>query len=57
MTNQIGENNFNSKLKQNDIDEIRKLYSTLYYSKNKLAKIFGISQPQISRIISKINWK
>jgi predicted XRE-type DNA-binding protein len=50
-----GENNPNSKIKKDIIIEIEKLSGIL--SQKKIGKLFGISQSQISKIITKKEWR
>lgn len=52
-----GERNGNSKLKQKEINEIRKKYKTGRYSQRELGKVFSVSQAMIGDIISNKNWK
>lgn len=54
--NKTGEDHHNSKLTINDIKEIRKLCE-LNVSQYKIAKIFNIRQPQVSKIKNKKHWK
>lgn len=51
-----GEANANSKLTQEQVDEIREKYVPYKYSANKLAKEFGVSQSCIEHIINKRSW-
>lgn len=51
-----GEINGQSKLTREQVSEIIELYSQKKYTQNKLAKIFGISQTQIFRIIHGQRW-
>lgn len=52
----IGEKNHRSKLKENDILEIRRLYSTGQYIHKDLANMYNVSRNQITRIINKKDW-
>jgi hypothetical protein len=51
------EHNGRSKLKREDILEIRRLYSTGKLTQNLLGKMFCIRQSQISAIIMQKTWK
>lgn len=60
LHNTIGENHGRAKLTEHQVIEIKKLYSQRKYNKTnqyKLAKMFGITQPQISSIINNKVWK
>jgi len=46
-----------SKLSEDQVLEIRKLYATGDYYQKDLAKIFGVSQTPISFIINRKQWK
>jgi group I intron endonuclease len=52
-----GENSVNSKLKLNQVLEIREKYIPRVYSSYKLAKEYNISRQQVNRIINNIDWK
>lgn len=52
----IGENHGMAKLKSNDISEIRELYKTNKYYQKQIAEMFGISQQQVSNIVSYKKW-
>ena len=52
-----GENSVNSKLKLNQVLEIREKYIPYKYSSYKLAKEYGISRCQINRIVNNLDWK
>jgi group I intron endonuclease len=54
---QSGENSVNSKLKLNQVLEIREKYISRVYSSYKLAKEYNISRQQVNRIINNIDWK
>jgi group I intron endonuclease len=54
---QSGENSVNSKLKLNQVLEIRAKYIPRVYSSYKLAKEYNISRQQVNRIINNIDWK
>ena len=51
-----GENKWGSKLAENDIHEIRRLYS-LGIKQPLLAKMWKICQPQVSKIVQRIQWR
>ena len=55
-TSPRGENNGRSKLKENDIFEIRRL-SSLGVTWIHLSKMWGINFSHVSRIINRVNWK
>lgn len=46
-----------SKLKWNQVDEIRKLYETGKYTQRQLAKMYGVTQCPIARIVRNTGWK
>jgi predicted XRE-type DNA-binding protein len=48
----IGKNRWNCKLNSEKVREIRKLYANGNISQSKLAKLFGVGQDQISRIVN-----
>lgn len=52
-----GEQHGNVKLNEKSVLKIRRLYSDGGYSQRILAKMFGISQAQIQRIIKRYSWK
>jgi hypothetical protein len=52
-----GEKNGTSKLTDNKVIEIRKMYKTGLYSTYKLGRIYGVSQSQISNIVLHKQWK
>ena len=52
-----GANSAHAKLTQEIVDEIRKLYATDSYSHRDLAKIFDISNTQITNILNNRQWK
>lgn len=45
------------KLAAKDVGEIRRLYATQGWSQQSLAREFGVSQPQISKIVNNLQWK
>jgi hypothetical protein len=51
----IGEINGNSKLTQEQVIQIRELYSKGYYQAN-IGKLFSVSHTQVSRIINRKTW-
>jgi hypothetical protein len=57
LVNTIGANNAASKLTEQQVLEIRELYSTKSYTYTTLSKMFGVSFQQISNIINKKKWK
>lgn len=46
-----------AKLTSEEVDEIRDLYAQGYMLQKELAREFGISQPEVSRIVNKKRWK
>jgi len=52
-----GEKNKASKLKDNQVLEIRRLFKTKKYKHSELAKLFNISSTMITRIVNNQNWK
>lgn len=52
-----GERSRTSKLRVEDVMEIRRLYGTQKISQKKLAQIYGICRSAISRIIHRKTWK
>ena len=53
----IGEGQWNSKLTEDDVREIRLLWATGKYYQRELAKQFGVLQTTISRIVRRDSWK
>lgn len=53
----VGENVWQSKLKEKEIRQIRILYNTGKYSTRELGKKFGVSHTPIIKIINKKTWK
>lgn len=53
--NYIGEKNGSSKLKEKDINQIKKLYK-IGWSQQKIADFFNVSQVLISKVIRKKIW-
>lgn len=47
----IGESNGNARLSNQQACEIRDRYLSGYYSQRQLSKVFGISQPNIGKIV------
>ena len=45
------------KLTVEDVEVIRKRYATGRWSQQWLAREFGVSQPQISKIVNNLQWK
>jgi len=54
-TSQRGEVNFNAKIRETDIPNIRLLLE--HKSQNEIAKLYGVHPSSISRIASKLRWK
>jgi hypothetical protein len=55
--NPIGSSNHNSKLKDIDVLEIRRLYENKKYNQTQLAKKYSVTQRCISLIVRKEAWK
>lgn len=53
----VGENSGTSKLKQLDVDEIRRLYKDGTATQTELSNSYGVSQAQISYIVNKKHWR
>ena len=53
----MGERIGNSKLKEVDVLEIRRLWKTGKYTKTQIGIKFGVLQPCISQIINKKTWR
>ena len=51
-----GERNNNTKLTQNDVDAIRKMYIPYKCSFKKIGKIYGVCDQTIERIVKRITW-
>lgn len=45
------------KLSPEDAADIRKLYAECGWSQVEIAEHFGVSQPQISKIVNNLQWK
>lgn len=45
------------KLSADDVNDIRRMYYHEDWSQVQLAEMFGVSQPQISKIVNKLQWK
>lgn len=52
-----GENNYNSRLTEKEVIQIRERYKRGDIFQEKLAQEFGVSQVHISRIVHKTKWK
>ena len=52
-----GECHFNVKLTEDEVIEIRRLYSTKRYTQVKLAEIFDVSQQHMCDIVNKRRWE
>ena len=52
-----GENNFNSKLTENQVIEIRKLFDNKEKTRAELAREFGVTWSMINFIVKRLNWK
>ncbi len=51
-----GSVNGNSKLKESDVLDIRKIYSTGFLDQYKLARKYKVSQPTIGAIVNRKTW-
>ena len=54
--NQSGEKNNFAKLTRTQVEEIRVMKNTTELTQRSIAKIFGISDSQVGRIITRENW-
>ncbi len=54
---QIGEKNNASKLTNEEINQIKFLFSTGKYFQKELGKMFGVTQSNISCIVRDVTWK
>lgn len=52
-----GENNWTSKITENDAREIKRLYATGKYLQREIGQIFDITQAAVSLIVTEKNWK
>lgn len=52
-----GENNGNSKLAKEQVEQIRELYVTGRYKQRELGEIYGVNQTNISSIVRGTKWK
>lgn len=52
-----GEKNYNSKLTKEQVLEIREKYVPKKYSLRRLAREYGVSNSQITRIIDQTSWR
>jgi hypothetical protein len=57
LINQTGSNSVKAKLTLNDVDMIRKLYKENKIYQKELAKIYNVSQSNISKIILCKSWR
>jgi DNA-binding XRE family transcriptional regulator len=57
MNYHVFNNSSQAKITLNDAREIRRLYATGGYKQKELAKMYGIAQSAISKIINEIHWK
>lgn len=53
---QKGERNGNTKIKEQDVSKIKRLYKEERLSQIKIGLIFGISQTQVGRIVNNKRW-
>lgn len=53
----VGEKQWNSKLTEDKVREIRRLWATNEYLQRELADMFGVLQTTISRIVLYQSWK
>lgn len=54
---QLGEDRPASKLKENDVLEIRALWTTGKYKQRDLAEMYSVGQRTITTIVNRITWK
>ena len=54
---QPGEKHWNAKLSKKDVEDIKHLYYVLEFSRKRLAEIFKVSRPTVSRILMNKRWK
>ena len=54
--NRVGENNFNVRLTEKKVLEIRKLYSTRRYTRKELSEKFKTCWQTIDNVIRKLTW-
>ena len=52
-----GSRNRNAILSEKEVREIRRLYETTEITQYELAAQFGVTQPQISQIVTRRTWK
>ncbi|MDX3237223.1 hypothetical protein PV392_16395 [Streptomyces sp. ME03-5709C] len=52
-----GEDNGNAELTESDVREIRRLADARAASQRALARMYGVSQPTISQIVTRKTWK
>lgn len=45
------------RLTEEDVADIRKLYRECGWKQQEIADQFGISQPQVSKIVNNLQWK
>jgi NADH:ubiquinone oxidoreductase subunit C len=57
MNSRVFMNTFAARLTPTDVKEIRRLYATGEYLQRELAKMFGVTAPHISRIVTKTRWE
>lgn len=55
-TSNRGQNNWTSKLTEDDVREIRRLWATGNYYQRDLAVHFCITQPSVSAIVTRKKW-
>jgi len=51
-----GTDNPQSKLSENDVREIRRLYATAKFLQKQLSKQFGVSRSAIGQIVRRVSW-
>ena len=52
-----GEEHGNSKLTESKVLKIRSLYASHLHSQEEIGKLFGINQTQVSRVVSRKQWR
>jgi hypothetical protein len=57
MRSPKGERNGVSKLTESEVNEIRTMYSSGDYLQDELSKMFGVTRPNISKVVRGQRWK
>lgn len=53
----VGEKNKGSKLKEQEVQEIRAMYRTGKYTLQEIGTVFGIAKCTVSNIVRRVTWK